>query len=295
VKAVFALARFAGLEVPFEKGSDSHDTCLSRVPVEIDIEKKTPAAAGLGGGSADAAAVLVGLNRLWNLGLGTKELQAIGEELGADVPFCITGGTGIIRGKGERIESLPTPHNLWFVVVTLTNEISTAEAYTTFDRLSPDVPVYEPGFYGKGFDTTDDTNDVTSRMVHALKDGKVHDIARSLTNDLERAAVTLVPSITKVKEMLLAVGQSELGCQGAALRYSVLLIAGKVLKGSVVYLGHPYLSSRGRHPRNAYLAVLLLRKYLCAKRCQKGLVLSGQRIQKSNKTRFLLDKNHLQQ
>ena len=85
----------------------------------IRIEKRIPIAAGLGGGSADAAATLNGLNRLWNLNLSNDRLRSIAAKLGSDVPFLIEGGTAIALGRGERIRRLPTPPNLpWFVLAS---------------------------------------------------------------------------------------------------------------------------------------------------------------------------------
>ena len=182
-----------------------------RASVEIDMEKRIPVAAGLGGGSADAAAVLIGLNHLWRLGLGERELMAVGESLGADIPFCVTGGTGVIRGKGERIELLPTPDDLWFVVVTLPERVSTAQAYTTFDQLTETTGAYDAGSYDLAVDATD----VTSGMVRALRAGEVQDIAGRLTNDLEYSAVSIVPQIARAKEALLAAGAVGVGMSGS--------------------------------------------------------------------------------
>jgi 4-diphosphocytidyl-2-C-methyl-D-erythritol kinase len=195
VEAVIALAKFAGL----------------KASVEINMEKGIPIAAGLGGGSADAAAILIGLNRLWKLGLGTQELMAVGESLGADIPFCVSGGTGIIQGKGERIELLPTPDNLWFVIVTLADRISTAQAYARFDQLAETTGAYDAG----SCETEVNVTDVTSRMVRALRSGKVQDIADGLTNDLERCAISIVPSIIRVKEALIAAGAVGVGMSGS--------------------------------------------------------------------------------
>lgn len=75
--------------------------------IDITIEKNIPVAAGLAGGSSNAAAVLVGLNLMWNLGLTQPELKDLGALLGSDVPFCISGGTAIATGRGEQIEPLP--------------------------------------------------------------------------------------------------------------------------------------------------------------------------------------------
>jgi 4-diphosphocytidyl-2-C-methyl-D-erythritol kinase len=210
VDAACALAEFAGL----------------RASMEINIEKRIPVAAGLGGGSADAAAVLVGLNHLWQLGLGASELMAVGERLGADIPFCVKGGTGIIRGKGEIVESLPTPDNLWFVVATLQDTISTAQAYARFDQLAETTGTDDADAYGANvyytnaydadvYDTSVKATDVTSRMVRAIKTGKAEDIAGGLTNALEQAAVVIVPSIVGVKQTLLAQGAVGVGMSGS--------------------------------------------------------------------------------
>ena len=192
--AALALAEFAGLAAS----------------VEIRLEKGIPVSSGLGGGSADAAAVLLGLNHLWQLGLGQKELMVVGERLGADVPFCIIGGTGVIRGKGERVEPLPTRDDLWFVIVTLHGRISAAQAYTVYDQLawgcvSPDV-------------SPDDMMSAPCaalEMIQAIKAGTVRDVACRLTNDLERAAVSIVPSIVEAKQALLTAGSLGVGMSGS--------------------------------------------------------------------------------
>ena len=82
----------------------------------IHIEKRIPVAAGLGGGSADAVAALVGLNRLWGLGLSNDRLRYIGAKLGSDVPFLVEGGTATALGRGERVRHLPTPELPWIVI-----------------------------------------------------------------------------------------------------------------------------------------------------------------------------------
>ena len=82
----------------------------------ISIDKNIPVSAGLGGGSSDAAATLVGLNSLWDLGLSHDELRVLGAELGSDVPFLVEGGTAIALGRGERVRPLPTTDLPWFVL-----------------------------------------------------------------------------------------------------------------------------------------------------------------------------------
>ena len=82
----------------------------------IAIEKHIPVSAGLGGGSSDAAAAMVGLNSLWELGLSHDHLRNLAAELGSDVPFLVDGGTAIALGRGERVRSLPTAPLPWFVL-----------------------------------------------------------------------------------------------------------------------------------------------------------------------------------
>ena len=83
----------------------------------IGLDKAIPLASGLGGGSSDAAAVLVGLNRLWGLGMSADELAGLGAELGSDVPFFIRGGTAMVSGRGERVRTLPPVDQGWLVLV----------------------------------------------------------------------------------------------------------------------------------------------------------------------------------
>ncbi len=104
----------------------------------VHIEKRIPAAAGLGGGSSDAAATLVGLNRLWRLGLSNDKLRALAAELGSDVPFLIEGGTAIAVGRGERIRRLPTPPLTWFVLAFQPTSMQDKTAFM-YRLLTPDA------------------------------------------------------------------------------------------------------------------------------------------------------------
>lgn len=100
--------------------------------VKIEVQKLIPHAAGLGGGSADAAAVLVGLNIMYKAKLSESELRRVGEEVGSDVPFCISGGTARVRGRGEVVEPIDPLPKTWFVLVTPQILISTAWAYKNY-------------------------------------------------------------------------------------------------------------------------------------------------------------------
>jgi 4-diphosphocytidyl-2-C-methyl-D-erythritol kinase len=97
--------------------------------VRIYIDKQIPVAAGLGGGSADAAAVLRGLNRLWGTGLSVEELADIGASIGSDVPFCVRGGCAVARGRGERLEPVTHTFRPYVVLVRPAVHVSTSEVY----------------------------------------------------------------------------------------------------------------------------------------------------------------------
>jgi 4-diphosphocytidyl-2-C-methyl-D-erythritol kinase len=93
-------------------------TCDIKTGIEINLEKKIPLSAGLGGGSSDAAVTLLALNKMWDLGLNTAELLKMASQLGSDVPFFINGNTALVEGRGEKVTSLPvlTSTN-WFILL----------------------------------------------------------------------------------------------------------------------------------------------------------------------------------
>jgi len=109
--------------------------------VEIVIKKGIPDAAGLGGGSADAAAVIIALNIIYDTKLNINELCEIGLKVGADVPFCIVGGTARVKGIGEILEPLEAVENLWFVIAKNGIKSSTGDMYKKYDSLNtPFIP-----------------------------------------------------------------------------------------------------------------------------------------------------------
>lgn len=89
----------------------------------IELSKRIPISSGLGGGSADAAATLRGLNRLWELGMNMEDLIDVGASIGSDVPFLVRGGTAIVHGKGGQFEALPTPESVRLVILALEADI----------------------------------------------------------------------------------------------------------------------------------------------------------------------------
>ncbi len=103
--------------------------------VSITLYKNIPVAAGLAGGSSDAAAALFGLNKFWQLGLDYQKLARLASELGSDVPFCLEGGTALAQGRGEILEKLPEIPFFWVtLVLPSATKISTAEAYAKYNR-----------------------------------------------------------------------------------------------------------------------------------------------------------------
>lgn len=154
----------------------------------ISIKKNIPIAAGLAGGSADAAATLFGLDRLWGLDLSSDYLKEIAMRIGADVPFCLSGGTMLARGKGELLEPLTPLPDISLVITTLPVQVSTAEVYRQFD---------EEGAAALGKE---------QEMLNALRRGDVGGIAGSLNNLLESVVLKRYPAVSETKDRALAAG-----------------------------------------------------------------------------------------
>ena len=172
-KAAVALARHAGLAVP---------------DVAIDIAKSIPVAAGMAGGSADAAAALVGLKRLWNLDIADTDLVGIAAQLGSDVPFSLMGGTARGIGRGEMLTPVLSAGDLHWVVALSDTELSTPAVYAEWDRLLAAGLVEAAG----------DAADADAPLLAALRQGDPRAVAAQLVNDLELAAVALRPHLRAV-------------------------------------------------------------------------------------------------
>lgn len=156
--------------------------------VRIEVLKRIPIGAGLGGGSGNAAGTLTGLNELWGLGLDAQSLERIALEVGADVPYCLTGGTALATGRGEEITVLPAPVSLRLVLGISSQPLLTREVYAAFDleRDSADVR--------------------SAPMSLALGSGDVDEVAALMHNDLERPAFRLRPELAKLKQAMLETG-----------------------------------------------------------------------------------------
>ncbi|WP_227397260.1 4-(cytidine 5'-diphospho)-2-C-methyl-D-erythritol kinase [Jeotgalibacillus aurantiacus] len=151
--------------------------------VEITIHKQIPVAAGLAGGSSDAAATLKGLNTLWDLGLSADELAEVGTEIGSDVAFCIYGGTALATGRGEKIQELPAPPKCWVVLAKPSIGVSTADIYQNLKLDKADHPD-------------------TQAMVQAIHDQDYDGICQNLGNALESVTLNLYPEVKQIKEQM---------------------------------------------------------------------------------------------
>lgn len=156
----------------------------SSAGARVSIQKRIPVAAGLAGGSANAAGTLVALQRIWNT---DADLPSLATGLGADVPFCLLGGTALARGKGELLQPLTPPSPVWMVLGISAEPLSTAAVYEE----------WRPGDQGEGS---------VSEMCAALEADDVSALARGLRNDLEYPAFRLRPGLARLKEALLDAG-----------------------------------------------------------------------------------------
>lgn len=180
------LIKGAGIEVlvkdmPDISGSNNiaykaAELFLNKVKVKkyganISIEKSIPLLSGLGGGSSDAAAVLVGLNQMFENVLETQELINIGKQIGADVPFCIVQGTALISGIGENIKSCPQIPPCYIVIVKDGKKESTKAMYKKMDGVE-NRKIY-----------------TEEKILNALNEQKIEEIATSLYNAFSRVSV----------------------------------------------------------------------------------------------------------
>ena len=163
--------------------------------LDLRITKNLPVAAGLAGGSADAAAVLVGVNLMWNLGLTQLELQELGAKLGSDIPFCINGGTAIATGRGEKLDEIGCLDDLWVVLAKSKNTgVSTPWAYKTYRQQYSDSYVCDPNGFRKRRDRVS-----TGALVKAIAAKDSSKIGSLLENDLEKVVLPTYPQVEHLK------------------------------------------------------------------------------------------------
>lgn len=154
--------------------------------IEIYIEKNIPVAAGMAGGSSNAAAILVGLNNLWNLNLNDKQLEEIGLKIGADVPFCIKGGTVLSEGIGEKLTEIKGLDEDVSILVCKPNLfVSTKEIYELID--SREIKI-RPN---------------NNLLIDCLKNNKIEILAKNMFNVLEEVTVEKYPIIRKIEKIMM--------------------------------------------------------------------------------------------
>lgn len=156
--------------------------------VRITLEKHIPIAAGMAGGSTDAAAALLGINELYGIGYDVDKLKELGVKIGADVPYCIQGGTALAEGIGEILSTLPTPPACHLVIAKPDINVSTKFVY---ENLRANELEGHPDIDG---------------MIEALKTGDLKGIADRLANVLETVTVPAYPIIDNIKQTMLAAG-----------------------------------------------------------------------------------------
>lgn len=156
--------------------------------LRFDIKKEIPVAAGMAGGSADAASTLIGINRMYQLSLSTQELCIRGLKLGADVPYCIQGGTMHATGIGEHLERITAMPDCFVVVVKPKASASTKIVYQKFDQLSQ---VIHPNM---------------TQLLLQMEDKSLNGIAAAMGNVLEQVTIPMIPEIASIKEVLLKNG-----------------------------------------------------------------------------------------
>ena len=156
--------------------------------VDVNLNKFIPVAAGMAGGSTDAASTLFGINKIYELGLSQNKLMELGVQIGADVPYCIMRGTALAEGIGEQLSRLkPVPH-MWIVVAKPPINISTKLVY---EQLDMNDILYHPN---------------VDKMIQAINKESIEEIAANMGNVLERVTIPLYPIIDSIKNDMLSHG-----------------------------------------------------------------------------------------
>ena len=164
------------------------DKCGVAKGVMITLTKRIPIAAGMAGGSTDAAAALVGINQLFDLKLSMQELKDLGVKIGADVPYCIEGGTALSEGIGEILTKLPNAPDCFVVVAK--PEISVSTKYV-YENLHANELKYHPDIDG---------------MAEAIRDGDLDGVCTRMENVLETVTEKRYPVISELKALLKSAG-----------------------------------------------------------------------------------------
>ncbi|HWH32151.1 MAG TPA: 4-(cytidine 5'-diphospho)-2-C-methyl-D-erythritol kinase [Egibacteraceae bacterium] len=185
VQAALALGEAAGV---LDVSAVRDAAARSGARTVIDLDKGIPIAGGMAGGSADAAAALTALNRLWGCELSKDDLREVGAGLGSDVPFCVVGGTALGTGRGSAIAQVLCRGTFHWVVCQAEEPLSTADVYGSWDEHCKPSEI-EP-----------------DAVLHALRTEDAVALGAALHNDLEAAAFALRPELEDHKKALLDAG-----------------------------------------------------------------------------------------
>uniref|UniRef100_UPI0040573C32 4-(cytidine 5'-diphospho)-2-C-methyl-D-erythritol kinase n=1 Tax=Acetatifactor sp. TaxID=1872090 RepID=UPI0040573C32 len=183
-----------------------------REGIRIHLQKNIPIAAGMAGGSTDAAATMKGINRLFDLNIGLRELMELGVQIGADVPYCILGGTALAEGIGEKLRPLPPAPECFLLVAKPDINVSTKYVYEHLDA--------------EGVDEHPDIDG----MVQAIEEGSLQGILNRMGNVLENVTVKAHPIIDTIKERM-----RELGAVGSMMSGSGPTVFGIFLEETKVH------------------------------------------------------------
>lgn len=170
------------------------ETCGIETGIFMELNKRIPVAAGLAGGSSNAATTLMGLNVLFETGLDQKELMDLGVKLGADVPYCILGGTALAEGIGDVLTPLPPMPDCYVLVAKPKINVSTAAIFQSLNI--------------KKIDKHPDNN----KVIEAIKKGDIDTVASNMCNVLETVTQKRYPVIGTIKKIML-----EYGAEGAIM------------------------------------------------------------------------------
>lgn len=195
VKVSGSLDDFALLAVPTDESNlvvkvAKQIKALSATPevikLQLGIDKHVPVAGGMGGGSADAAAAMLVSNAMFRTDLAPEQLHQLAAELGADVPFALSGGIAIGTGKGDKLTQIENVKPVHLVIIGDQGGLSTPLVYQRLDALRS----------ARGEDTKQIAEpEINQQLIRALQSGNVHDIADHLHNDLEEATLSLRPDL----------------------------------------------------------------------------------------------------
>lgn len=188
--------------------------------VKIHIYKHIPTQAGLAGGSADGAAVLKAMNKMFQLHLSYETLAAIGKEVGADIPFCIYEKLAVVRGIGEKLEFIDSDFDCYLLLVKPKKGVSTAKSFQSLDIPHAIHPNIE-------------------KMKKGIENNHYQQVVQSLGNTLEAPSIAMVKEIEEIKKDML-----EYGFDGALMSGSGSCVFGMTKNKEIIDLSYNYFKNK---------------------------------------------------